>query len=103
MKGIKTGGRKPGTPNKRTVFLKNELERIGFDWASQFNRAYAENDVVRLRVCMELLQYLVAKPKEREVEPEYIEVEQEAQPDTALTQEQIKQLAKDGRSDPGTS
>lgn len=73
-KGLpKTGGRKPGTPNKRTVVLKEELERVGFDWQVEFQKAYSEAETYKCKILVDLLPYLTIKLKEQEVGEEETE------------------------------
>lgn len=66
-KGLpKTGGRKAGTPNKRTVVLKEELERVGFDWQVEFQKAYSASETFKCKILVDLLPYLTVKLKEQE-------------------------------------
>ena len=34
----KTGGRKAGTPNKKSVWLREELENAGINWGNEFKQ-----------------------------------------------------------------
>lgn len=71
-KGLpKTGGRKAGTPNKRTVVLKEELERVGFDWQVEFQKAYSSSETFKCKILVDLLPYLTVKLKEQEVKEEF--------------------------------
>jgi hypothetical protein len=63
---VKTGGRKKGTPNKRTVWLRDALSDVEFSWEEEFKNAYASSDFARLHVLTALLPYLAPKIKERE-------------------------------------
>lgn len=66
----KTGGRKKGTPNKKTVWLKEELSNAGMDWSSEFIRAYQAGDLGKCDLLVSLLPYLNPKMKDREVTEE---------------------------------
>lgn len=64
----KTGGRVKGTPNKKTVWLKQELENINFCWGKEFKKALDLSEIAKLEVLISLLPYLNPKMKEKEVE-----------------------------------
>jgi hypothetical protein len=66
MKGRKTGGRGPGTPNRRTLFLRTVLEDCEISWAAELKKAIQAKDVQMVRCLTELLPYL--SPKIRDVD-----------------------------------
>lgn len=76
-RGVKTGGRKAGTLNKKTIFLSEEFQKVGFNWGEAFQEAWQANETSKLRVLVELLPFLVAKLKEREVETDEDESQEE--------------------------
>lgn len=66
----KTGGRQKGVKNKKVVFLREEFDRVGFDWGIEFMKAYQKQDFQRLSILNDLIPYLVAKLKDREIPDE---------------------------------
>jgi hypothetical protein len=62
----KTGGRTAGTANKKTLWLRDELERVGLSWADEFKSALESNNLQKANVLLELLPYLNPKLKEKE-------------------------------------
>ena len=65
-RGIKTGGRKAGTPNKRTAEVAERLESLGCDPIEGLARIAMDdaNSVeIRLRAYSELAPYVAAKRK----------------------------------------
>ena len=65
-RGIKTGGRKAGTPNKRTAEVADRLESLGCDPIEGLARIAMDesNSVeIRLRAYSELAPYVAAKRK----------------------------------------
>lgn len=75
---MKTGGRKAGTPNKRTLLVKERLENLGLDPIEEMVHLYREvrDSDSRLAVMLlkELAQYVHPKRKAIEVA---LETEQE--------------------------
>jgi len=57
----KTGGRKAGTLNKRTAWLKSVLEENDFDWGKDFALSMRCSDYERVKILIELLPYLNPK------------------------------------------
>lgn len=55
---IKTGGRKAGTPNKKTMWLRSVLEENNFDWGKDFAESMKVSDYDRVKILIELLPYL---------------------------------------------
>ena len=68
----KTGGRKKGTPNKRTLALMDQLELLAFnpvDELAKIVRTQEPLDAkVRADICLELISYLFPKRKAIEAE-----------------------------------
>lgn len=70
-KGLpKTGGRKPGVLNKKSYWLRDELERVGFDWADDFKDTMQLCDYDRARILIDMLPYLNAKIEPRKIDDE---------------------------------
>lgn len=72
-RGVKPGtprnpnsGRKKGTPNKKSVFLQQELENVGLSWGEEFKKALFEKDYKRAEILTGLLPYLNPRLKELE-------------------------------------
>ena len=68
-KGLpKTGGRKPGVLNKKSYWLRDQLERVNFDWAQDFADTMRVCDYDRARILIDLLPYLNAKIEPRKID-----------------------------------
>ncbi|MBI2602842.1 MAG: hypothetical protein HYW48_07290 [Deltaproteobacteria bacterium] len=70
-RGKKTGGRKKGTPNKRTAMLSEEFEKIGLHIPSHLSKllpALSPKDQVD--VLLKLMDFLYPKRKPCSVAPE---------------------------------
>jgi len=68
--GRKTGGRKAGTPNKRTVALAERLESLNCDPVSELVSLAQAKDIdpsIRVRCYTELMAYVYPKRKAVEV------------------------------------
>src|SRR5690349_21126382 len=68
--GIKTGGRRAGTPNRRTVELSDRLTELGVDPVAQLAQIALDDDAaaeLRARVACELLAYLYPKRRALDV------------------------------------
>lgn len=66
----KSGGRKRGTPNKRTAAITEKLEKMGCDpIAGMAEIAMSEESTpeLKLAACRELAQYIAPKRKATEV------------------------------------
>ncbi len=74
-KRIKTGGRQKGTLNKRTVWLRESLERVDIDFEMQLKSAFETKDYKMIELLQGFLPYLSPKLREREVD-QSSEVEQ---------------------------
>lgn len=62
--GMKTGGRRPGVPNKRTFELADKLSALGIDPVAQLAQIVSAPDTppeLRARVACELLAYVYPK------------------------------------------
>jgi hypothetical protein len=65
-KGIKTGGRSAGTPNRNTVEVKQTLEALGCDPIEGMARLATDERVeisIRFQAYKELAQYIYPKRK----------------------------------------
>ena len=65
---MKTGGRKSGTPNKKTIAVQEQMERLGFDPIESMieicNQAMTEkNYALAGQMAKELAQYVYPKRK----------------------------------------
>lgn len=70
MKGKKTGGRQPGTPNKRTVEAAEKLAALGLcplEGMAALALDQTNSPELRGRMMAELAQYLYPKRKASEV------------------------------------
>lgn len=66
MKGLKTGGRKPGRPNKFLYFLEKLLSRNGYNYASELKKVLLSDlttpdNKEKLKVLMDLLPYIAMR------------------------------------------
>ena len=71
MKGMKTGGRKKGTPNKKSHWLREDLERNDVIWSVEFKNALETKDYEAMDRLIALLPYLNPKMKEMEAPSAY--------------------------------
>lgn len=70
-KGLKTGGRKKGTPNKMTLSLQEKLAAFedgrGFDPVTEaltlYTLIYADNPLVAVKIPLTLMEYIYPKRK----------------------------------------
>lgn len=65
---IKTGGRKKGTPNKKTVSFRQALNEQGFDVSESMVSLYSstDNDSIKLAIIELALKYSQPVPKAKE-------------------------------------
>lgn len=76
-KGVRYGGRKKGTPNKRTVWLRDLLNNSDFNWEAEFQKVYPKlKNELKMQVLLDLLPFLNPKIKDKEVEDQPQESEQ---------------------------
>lgn len=66
----KSGGRKAGTPNKKSIWLREELEKAEINWGEQFKASLEVLDYERAKILISLLPYLNPRIKERDSEAE---------------------------------
>jgi len=66
-KRIKTGGRTKGTPNKKTVWLRESLELVDLHWEEEFASAVNTKDYKLIELLISMLPYLSPKIKEKEL------------------------------------
>lgn len=60
----KTGGRKKGTQNLKTLVLRESLNRVGFDVVQELHDLYPKLDIqMKAKVLMAFLPYLFPKPE----------------------------------------
>lgn len=60
----KTGGRKRGTKNLKTLVLRESLNRVGFDIIQELHDIYPELDTqMKAKVLLSFLPYLFPKPE----------------------------------------
>jgi hypothetical protein len=64
----KSGGRTIGTPNKRSVWLRDELENAGINWGEEMAQALAGSDFKKAEILIALLPYLNPRMKDKEKE-----------------------------------
>ena len=64
----KTGGRPKGVLNKKTLWLREELESVGLSWGEEFKKALQDNDYQKADILASLLPYLNPRLKEKEAE-----------------------------------
>lgn len=62
MKGLKTGGRQKGTPNKETAFVGLLLEKRGFNLVNEAMQLYSgADDEMKIRILTLLFPYVYPK------------------------------------------
>lgn len=67
---VKTGGRQAGTLNKKSYWLRDQLETIDFSWAQEFKNSMSLCDYDRAKILIDLLPYLNPKIEPRAIDPE---------------------------------
>lgn len=87
----KTGGRKKGTPNKRTVWLREAFDRGGVDFEGALKKALETQHVGMIEVLQGFLPYLAPKIKDRDAE---IGEEQSQDPLAALPVADLVAIAR---------
>ena len=91
-KGQRIGGRQKGTPNKKTLILKDLLDKMSFDPAKKLVEMMPDlNYELKAKICLELMEYLYPKRKAIEhsgPDGEAIEINQHQD----IDQEQVNQL-----------
>lgn len=84
MIGKKTGGRRKGTVNNKSLWLRETLIKSDIDWGVEFKKALATKDEVTLPALLALLPYLNPKMKERDADAE-IEMQEDSDPADILS------------------
>ena len=84
MIGKKTGGRRKGTVNKKSLWLRETLINSDIDWADYFKKALDTKDEITLQALLSLLPYLNPKMKERDADAE-VEAEESPEPADILS------------------
>jgi hypothetical protein len=64
----KTGGRKAGTSNKKTYWLRDQLEQVDFDWGNEFKNTMIANNYEKAKILIELLPYLNPKIESKPID-----------------------------------
>ena len=78
----KTGGRKPGTPNKSTLFLRGRLQEFGCNFDQQLAEAIITQNYQMINALQALIPYI--QPKFREIDmPKLEESPQESLQETS--------------------
>jgi hypothetical protein len=70
--GIKTGGRRAGTPNKRSLALCDKLAQLNLDPLAELVEMTKSQDVtveLRARILMDLMGYVYPKRKALQTRP----------------------------------
>lgn len=68
-KGLpKTGGRKPGSVNKKSYWLRDALESVNLNWPEEFKKAFDSLDYKRAELLASLLPYLNPKIAEKDID-----------------------------------
>jgi hypothetical protein len=93
-KGFKTGGRKPGSPNKKTLAFRELLAEQGVEVEKELAKALAANDLPRVEVLIKLLPYLAPKLKEQERPTEPAPTEVTPSLDSLSNEDLLKLLDK---------
>ncbi len=57
----KFGGRKKGTPNRASRWLRDQLEANDIDWPTEYKKALAAGNTAMMSCLTDLLPYLSAK------------------------------------------
>lgn len=99
-KSTKTGGRKKGTPNKKSLFLSDALNLASFDFIHEFTKLYSEVDAnKKAELLMKLMEYCFPKRKSLDIDlSAHTEIEATDKTQTnptnlsALSLEELKQL-----------
>lgn len=102
--GRKTGGRKKGVPNRKTLVFRELLAENGLDVEAELAKALLVNDLPRVEVLIKLLPYLTPKLKEQE-RPTPTEADTSTPTVQDLSNEDLLKLldkATDPESDPPT-
>lgn len=63
-------GMKKGQKTKKTVWLRETLDSVKFNWEQELSNAYAEKDYKKIELLQQLIPYLNPKIKEKEVDHE---------------------------------
>ena len=71
--GPKTGGRRKGSLNKKTLALNDMLEQKGFDVIERLKNAFDSGDLAAAELLIQVLPYIAPKLKERETSSEVVQ------------------------------
>lgn len=68
-KGLpKSGGRQKGVLNKKSYWLRDQLENIDFNWAQEFKNSMHCADYDRAKILVDLLPYLNPRIEPRKLD-----------------------------------
>lgn len=84
MIGKKTGGRRKGTVNNKSLWLRETLVKSDIDWGREYKKALDARDSEMLQALSVLLPYLNPKMKERDADAE-VEVAEDSDPADILS------------------
>ena len=66
----KTGGRQPGSKNKKSIYLREILEVQDFDFGKEWVKAFSKlPDSDKIQILQQLLPYVAPRLLEKEVAP----------------------------------
>ena len=60
----KTGGRQKGTPNKANIRMRDRLYEAGFDFSTEFLKAWQKQDFAALELLTKLAPYFMQRLRE---------------------------------------
>lgn len=84
-KGLpKYGGRKKGTPNKRSHLLHSLLEKESINWGKEFKAALDADNIDKCNVLISMLPFMCSKLKEQNPSEDSDVVEDLNQPHVSL-------------------
>lgn len=88
----KFGGRKKGTPNKKTVWLRETFESGSIDFEGALRSALAEKNIGMLQALQGFLPYLSPRIKDKDADID--SSSQEPDPMTALPAAELAAIAR---------
>lgn len=88
----KTGGRKKGTPNKKTVWLRETFESGDIDFEGALRCALAEKNIGMIQALQGFLPYLSPRVKDKDADIDASN--QDADPMTSLPAAELAAIAR---------
>lgn len=67
---VKSGGRQPGTLNKKSYWLRDQLENVDFVWSQEFIKSMTSADYERAKILIDLLPYLNPRIEPKKIDDE---------------------------------